>query len=106
MDDMSVAFHQAGIGTVAVYLIQYLKDKKWAPFINHNSATINRWTGALVAIVTAVGVNYAAQGSWATGWHIAIDIPSAKVLLETAVHAAAQFSGQQVLYHTAVAADK
>lgn len=105
MDEISQLAHQTGIGVMAVYLLQWLKQTAWVPFITEHSATLNKWLGVLIAVATSVGIKYAVSqgaGAYAGGYHVVLDIPSAQTLFDTAIHAAAQFAGQQILYHTAV----
>lgn len=99
MDELSAVVHQAGIGAMAVYLIQWLKTQSWCPWINSHSAQVNRWAGVIVALGTSAGVRVM-SGDAQHGWVIAI--PNAQVILDTLIHAAGQFSGQQILYSTSV----
>lgn len=101
-DEIAALVHQAGIGTIAVYLIQWLKKSNWFPWLNAQSGTITRWAGLAVAFLTSVGIQHTFTGDSTNGWHVSLVIPSLSVLASTFVHAAGQFSGQQVLYHTAV----
>lgn len=100
MNELTGLLHQAGAGTLLVYTLQWLKGREWFPWITENSAAVNRWVGALFALATSIGVEIATSGSSTTGWHISIDIPNMKVLTDTIIHAATQFSGQQILYYT------
>lgn len=102
MDEFTVLAHQAGIGALAVYLIQILKDAKWFPWLNANSTALNRWLGIGIAVATSLGIKYAASGAPETGYHIVLSIPALGQLTDAAIHAAAQYAGQQVLYHTSV----
>lgn len=102
MDEFAVLAHQAGIGALAVYLMQILKNSKRFPWINANSSTLNRWLSIGVAVLTSLGIKYAASGGPDTGYHIVLSIPALGQLTDAAIHAAAQYAGQQILYYTSV----
>lgn len=49
---------QITISTLVVYLLEWLKTKKWAPFVQKNAATMNKITAGVVAFIAALGVSY------------------------------------------------
>ena len=44
--------------TLAVSIIQWLKNTKLVPFINENSTTLNRWVSWLAAFVSGAGIHF------------------------------------------------
>ena len=86
--------HQSGIAVATVFAIDYLKKANWFPWINNNTETLNRVISVLVALFTASGLKVL-SGNAASGW--TISIPAMPVLLDTLVHASAQFGGQEIL---------
>lgn len=52
------AFSQISAATIAVSIIQWLKKTTILPFVNENSAWINRIVATLAAFVTSVGIHY------------------------------------------------
>lgn len=50
-------------GAISVSIIQWLKNTKLVPFINHNSAALNRVVAWIAAFVSAVGLHY----TWDSG---------------------------------------
>lgn len=104
MDELSQLTHQGGIGVIAVYILQWLKNSTHFPWLTQDTAKLNRWVGLMVALGTSLGVKYAATAASGGGYHVVLDIPSMQALGDALIHAAAQFAGQQVLYHTAVKA--
>lgn len=49
---------QITVSTLIVYLLEWLKTKKWAPFVQKNAATMNKITAGVVAFIAALGVTY------------------------------------------------
>lgn len=104
MDELSQLTHQGGIGVIFVYILQYLKNSTHFPWLTQNTPRLNRWVGMVIALGTSLGVKYAATAASGGGYHVVLDIPNLQALGDALIHAAAQFAGQQVLYHTAVKA--
>lgn len=50
-------------GAISVSVIQWLKNTKLIPFINHNSAALNRAVAWLMAFISAIGLHY----TWDSG---------------------------------------
>lgn len=97
-NDIGHLADQAGIGVLAVYALQLLKGSKYFPWINANSAKVNRILSAAIAVATSVGITVA--GNHNVGW--TITIPDIHTLFVTFSRAATQYAGQQMLYHTTV----
>lgn len=102
MEETQMMIHQGGLGSGFVFILQYLKNKNWFPWVSQNSASINRWAGIAFAIATSVGLKYALTETAGGGWHLAIDIPSLPTVGDVVLHALTQYSGQEMLYHVAV----
>jgi len=102
MDEITQLTHQGGVGVVAVYALQFLKSRDWPGFrwINNNSANVNRIVGICIALGTSAGFKLAASTGAGGGYDL--HIPPLSVVMDMLTDAAAQFAGQQILYHTAV----
>jgi len=91
--------HQAGISVATVFIIDWLKKSAWFPWINNNTETINKIVSLSVALFTAAGLKIVShEGSISAGGIVTIAVPPISVVLDTILHAAGQFGGQEVLH--------
>lgn len=90
--------HQIGFAFIIAHGMEWLKRLKWFPWLNENSATLNRWVSMLAAAATSAGLTFAADGTWAAGGIITIHVPPASVLMEAAARFALQAGFQEAIY--------
>ena len=94
--DTDISFeHQAPVAVLAVFALDYLKHASWFPWINGNSEKLNRLVSLAVACGTAAGLKVL-SGDYQHGWVIAV--PPLQVIIDTLMHAATQFGGQELLH--------
>lgn len=82
-------------GAVIVYLIEWLKRTRLAPWISDYTGTLNRVTSALLAAIAVLGITWAYDA--ATGDLVIHNLRLATILV-FAWEWAKQFVLQQVLY--------
>lgn len=96
--DLSIV-GQGGVAVCTVFLLDWLKQSKWVPWINRNSETLNRVISLVVAFGSAVGFKVLSHtGDIHTGGVITIAYPSITTILDTLGHGATQFGGQEILH--------
>ncbi len=54
----SILATQLTTGGLVVMILEWLKGKKWAPFISHYAPMLNKVTALVVSLVTAAGISY------------------------------------------------
>lgn len=104
MDDTLT--HQIALAVVVAYVIQWLKDRQWFPLLNADTARLNELCSVLGAFVSSVGIQFALQGTFDTGWHLALSIPPGPVIWDTVIHTIGQFGIQQAIYHGLIKSDR
>jgi hypothetical protein len=70
------------IGVAFTYLLQFLKNSPYFPWLNAGTETLNKWLSALAATVATVGIHwtYASDTLTITGlsaaslWHLVTNI--------------------------------
>lgn len=83
-------------GYVIVVLIQWVKKQRWIPFIDHcNTANINRFVAAFMALATSIGIHFKYDGSDGSLLVTGLSLSS---ILPLAGEAIRQFVVQQLIY--------
>jgi hypothetical protein len=87
---------------VVVYGLQMLKRTGWyanfAQALPIDDAHVHRFVSAIGALLSGVGIHWAATGNADAGWHLAITIPPLMLLLHAVWDWASQFALQQIAY--------
>jgi hypothetical protein len=94
--------HQIGIAAAVVWVLEFLKRSNWFPWLNQNSATINRVVSIAVALIAAVGVTMNISGNLDLGGTITISFPSLPAMLDAGSHFLSQIALQEGFYQQIV----
>jgi hypothetical protein len=81
--------------TLAVSVIQWLKDTKYIPFINQHSATLNRFLSWAIAFFSGAGIHYTFNGDAGV---LTVTGLSAGVIIHTATITCKQYAAQWLIY--------
>ena len=94
---------QVTVAGIGVALIQWLKSSKWFPFITADSEKLNRFFGALYAVVSAVGVHLAWNHGAVPGTYM-VEVSGLTLtgVLMGAWAVTKQFVLQQIIFRTTV----
>ena len=101
-DQVTELSHQFGVSVAVVHILEWLKRAGWFPWLTANSTTVLRLISILVALATSAGFKII-SGDAGHGWNIFI--PPVAVVVDTLIHAVAQFGAQQGYYSIVVKAD-
>lgn len=100
--DITPGLTQFTYSAAVVWVLQKFKSCPRLPWINENSATVNRIVAVIGALISAVGVHLTVTGSFLSGWSFNGTIPSGPVLISAlfdfAQHAAQSFIVQETTY--------
>jgi hypothetical protein len=94
--------HQIGIAAGVVWLLEFLKRSNWFPWLNQNSALVNRIVSIAVALIAAIGVTMNITGNLQLGGSITIAFPSLSAMLDAGSHFLAQLALQEGFYQQIV----
>src|SRR5579859_5944886 len=104
--DSSPALTQFTYSAGIIYLLQLFKGCPRIPWINQNSAKVNRIIAVVASFVSAVGVHWTVTGSFDTGWVFSGTIPKGMELLGAAWdvirHVGQSFIAQETMYQMLV----
>lgn len=81
--------------TLAVSVIQWLKDTKYVPFINQHSASLNRTLSWAIAFCSGAGIHYTFNGDAGV---LTVTGLSAGVIIHTATITCKQYAAQWLIY--------
>jgi hypothetical protein len=101
-DQVTELSHQFGISVAVVHTLEWLKRAGWFPWLTDHSTTVLRLISILAALATSAGFKII-SGDAGHGWNIFI--PPVAVVLDTLVHATAQFGAQEGYYNIVIKAD-
>lgn len=87
---------QVTYSTIAVMFLQWLKNTRFAPFINFETDALNKMIGALLAALTAVGIHSQYDGLTHT---LTITGLTVAAVFHGIWHFVQSFSFQQLIYH-------
>ena len=93
---------QLGVSVFLVYLIQWLKNSPWFPWISARTDAINRTVAIVVAFLTSVGFQIHMTGDWTSGGTLVIQIPALTAVFSVFLHSFAQVGMQETFYKMAV----
>lgn len=91
----------ATVGTAYVtsLILDWLKHQPWFPFMQIDTAKLNRAFSILVAFAVSMGLHYTFDPTTRV---LAITIPTLAEALSGAIHAATQFGFQDLSYRLAI----
>lgn len=95
-DQVTELSHQFGVSVAVVHTLEWLKRAGWFPWLNQYSTTILRLVSILAALATSAGFKIM-SGDAGHGWNIFV--PPVAVIVDTLVHATAQFGAQEGYYN-------
>jgi len=81
--------------TLAVSMIQWLKDTKYVPFINQHSATLNRVLSWAIAFFSGAGIHYTFNGDAGV---LTVTGLSLGVIIHTLTITCKQYAAQWIIY--------
>lgn len=81
-------------GAVVVYLLNWIKNAGWFPWLSHDTGAINRVVSMIAAGAMAFGIS--ATGDAQSGW--VIHVPSLDLLLAGGYEWLKQFCSQQLIF--------
>ena len=81
---------------ISAWVLEWLKDKPWAPFIVEYGPYLNRATALVIAVGSAIGITFAFDATAHTLTIGGLDLVSISTLAWKAVE---QFVLQQLVYH-------
>ena len=81
--------------TLAVSIIQWLKESKFVPFINQHSAGLNRFLGWAIAFFSGAGIHYTFNGDAGV---LTVTGLSLGVIIHTATITCKQYAAQWLIY--------
>lgn len=90
------------LGAVCVYAIEHMKQSGLFPWVTQDTKTLNRWLSAVLALVTAIGIQVT-YDPWTGG---TAQIPALPTLLLGCWEVVKQYTVNQVLYDGVVAKGK
>ena len=95
---------QVGMSVLVVHLIEWMKSKKWCPWITEQSATINRAVAFVAAFLTSAGFAAVLVGDAHSGGQITITFPALSLGAVGAILSRMMFQGgvQQLYYKLGV----
>jgi len=96
MDELSAT---VGTAYVTSLILDWLKRQPWFPFMQVDTATLNRVFSILVALAVSMGLHYTFDPTTRV---LAITIPTFVEALNGLVHAATQFGFQDLSYRLAI----
>jgi hypothetical protein len=104
MNNMDPVVTQVGISVAIVHLIEWLKGKRWFPWITNQSAAINRAVSFSAALLTGIGFSCVTVGSLHSGGSFTVNFPALTAVTFSAAIARMMFGGgvQQWYYTQAV----
>jgi len=88
-------FSTVTASTLAVSVIQWLKENKYVPFINQHSATLNRILAWSIAFFSGAGIHYTFNGDAGV---LTITGLSAGVIFHTITITCKQYVAQWLVY--------
>lgn len=98
--------YQGGLAVCAAHGLEALKRAGWFPWLNLHSEGINRAVALGCAIVGAMGVKMAMEGSFIEGSKIVIAFPAISSMFDSAMHVAVSYGIQQGYWRGVVRAGK
>lgn len=97
--ELSPALLSLVLSALTPFVLEWLKDKPWAPFVQRYRADLNRVTAAIVAAGNAVGVAFAYDAATGTLTITGLDLTQ---ILTIGVTALLAFITQEIVYRKAV----
>jgi hypothetical protein len=93
--DSSLVFTHLAFGFVWAGVLHYAQMSKSLPWVTQKTTALNIAFRTVMALLTGLGIHGAYSGGAATGWQIAISIPSLAVLGHSLVQVIGQYATQQ-----------
>jgi hypothetical protein len=93
---------QVGISVLVVFVLQWLKNARWFPWVAEHTTTLNRVIAFVIAVLTSIGFQFALVGNWQMGGTLTIQLPSAGAIFSVITHSLAQAGIQEGFYQSVV----
>jgi hypothetical protein len=101
-DQVTELSHQFGVSVAVVHTLEWLKRVGWFPWLTNNSTTALRLISLIVALATSAGFKVL---SGDTDHGFTVFIPPVAIIVDTLIHAVAQFGAQEGYYNIVIKAD-
>lgn len=86
---------QAVAAVVIPHVIEWLKDRQWFPWLEHNDESAVRIASGIFAVLTNAGLAVTLNANWESGARLIIDLPA---IGSGTLRTVLSYIGQQYVY--------